>query len=59
MEINRLKKCMKKLWKDTFHDSDVYISLVFDNYFNLDNIEYYEEDGALISALLGVPYSFG
>lgn len=58
MNNQELRKNMMKLWKDTFHDSDKYISLVFDNYFNPDFIEYHEENGKLISALLGIPYYF-
>lgn len=58
MEQKELKEKMMKLWKNTFHDSDAYISLIFDNYFNPDLVEYYEENGKLISALLGVPYEF-
>lgn len=58
MNNQELRKNMMKLWKDTFHDSDKYISLVFDNYFNPDFIEYHEENGKLISALLGIPYNF-
>lgn len=54
-----LKSKMIKLWKSTFHDSDSYISLIFDNYFDPDLIEYQEESGQLISALLGIPYEFG
>lgn len=50
---------MMKLWKDIFHDTDAYISLVFDNYFNPDLIEYVEENGRIVSALLCVPYEFG
>lgn len=59
MESTELKDKMKKLWKDTFHDSDSYISLIFDNYFNPEFVEYHEENGKLISALMGVPYVFG
>ncbi len=59
MEILDLKDKMKKLWKDTFHDSDAYISLIFDNYFDPDFVEYYEENGKLVSALMGIPYKFG
>lgn len=58
MDSIELKDKMMKLWKKIFHDSDAYISLVFDNYFNEDNVEYYEEDGKLVSALLGIPYNF-
>ena len=59
MDTQDLKDKMMKLWKTTFHDSDEYISLIFDNYFNTEYLEYYEENGKLISALLGVPYFFG
>ena len=59
METAELKKKMMELWKNTFHDSDAYINLVFDTYFNTEYIEYYEENGKLISALLGIPYYFG
>lgn len=59
MQNEEIKKKMMKLWKDIFHDTDAYISLVFNNYFNSELIEYYEENGRIISALLGVPYEFG
>lgn len=59
MQNEEVKTKMMKLWKDIFHDSDAYISLVFDNYFNPELIEYHEENGRIISALLGVPYQFG
>lgn len=59
MNENDIKRKMMKLWKDTFHDSDAYISLIFDNYFNPDYIEYHEENGQIISALIGIPYDFG
>lgn len=47
-----------RLWKHTFHDSDSYIELVFSNYFNPELVEYEETDGQLVSAMLGVEYSF-
>lgn len=50
---------MKQLWKDTFHDSDCYINLVFKTYFKPEYVAYKEIDGEVISALLGVPYEFG
>lgn len=59
MNATELKTKMMKLWKDTFHDSDDYISLVFDTYFDPDMVEYFEDGGRLISALLGVEYYFG
>lgn len=53
-----LKYQMMKLWKDTFHDSDDYISLIFENYFDSSLVEYVQEDGKLISAMMAVPYDF-
>ena len=59
MSSAELKNKMKALWKDTFHDSDDYINLVFETYFNPDLLEYEEVNGDVVAALLGVPYSFG
>ena len=58
MENSVLRKQMMKLWKNTFHDSDDYISLVFDTYFTPDFVAYREENGNVISAMLSVPYTF-
>lgn len=58
MESAQLKIEMMSLWKKTFNDSDEYISLVFDGYFNPEYIEYEERDGHLVAALLGIPYRF-
>lgn len=59
MSASEIKNKMMKLWKDTFHDSDAYISLIFEEYYHPDFIEYHEENGQLISALIGIPYDFG
>lgn len=58
MNTDNIKNQMMKLWKDTFHDSDDYIKLIFDSYFNPDYIAYRIKDDKIISALLGVPYFF-
>lgn len=55
---SKIKTDMMELWKETFHDSDRYIGIVFDTYFNLDNICVRYCGERLISALLGVPYAF-
>lgn len=52
------KEAMMKLWKDTFHDSDEYIHLVFDNYYDPELCLTYEERGRVVAALMGVPYLF-
>ncbi|MBD5221980.1 MAG: hypothetical protein HDS70_06430 [Bacteroidales bacterium] len=58
MDKMDIKRQMMKLWKDTFHDSDEYISMIFDSYYNEDLIEYEVENGRVISALLAIPYKF-
>lgn len=58
-DASKLKYDMMRLWRDTFHDDERYISMIFDSYFNEDLVAYRYEDGRLISALMGVPYRFG
>ncbi|MBD5194216.1 MAG: GNAT family N-acetyltransferase [Bacteroidales bacterium] len=59
MKDIELKKRLSQLWKDTFHDSDEYISLIFDNYFDENLCAYEVIDGEVVAGLLGVPYDFG
>ena len=59
MEKEELKKQMMELWKENFHDSDEYIKLVFDRYFDPEYVEYEEREGRIIASLLAVPYTFG
>ncbi|MDE7114804.1 MAG: GNAT family N-acetyltransferase [Muribaculaceae bacterium] len=54
-----IKEGMMRLWKETFHDSEEYVSLVFDAFFNIEMVEYEERDGHIVAALLAVPYYFG
>lgn len=49
---------MSELWKETFHDSDSYISLLFDNYFKQENVAYRYDGDKLIAMLLGIEYWF-
>lgn len=58
MNPTELKNKMMNLWKSVFHDSDAYISLMFDTYFNPDLTVYHEVDNDIVSALLGIPYTF-
>lgn len=58
MDKDLLKVQMMKLWKETFHDSDYYISLVFDTYFFPEFVAYRESNGRLLSAMLAIPYNF-
>lgn len=59
MNSSDLKFKMSKLWKNTFHDSDMYISLIFDNYFDPDFVEFEEDNGNVVAGLIGIPYEFG
>lgn len=59
MDNAELKRNMMGLWKDTFHDSDAYIRLIFDTYFDPEWIEYEESGSDIISGLIGIPYTFG
>lgn len=55
----QLKQKIKKLWQDTFHDSEEYLALIFDNYFNPEFVEFTEHEGEVTSCLLGIPFNFG
>lgn len=59
MNSVQLKMKLSKLWKDTFHNSDDYISLIFDNYFDPGLAEYEIEEGEIVAGLIGIPYEFG
>lgn len=59
IRMEELKDRMMKLWKDTFGDPYEYIRMVLDTYFVEENVETFEdENGRLVSSLLGVPYRF-
>ncbi len=58
IDIDKEKRDMMELWKETFHDSNRYIKLVFDKYYLPENA-FTEYDGdKLIASLLGVEYAF-
>ena len=59
MNPTDLKRKLASLWKNTFHDSDEFISMLFDNYFNPELAEYEEVNGDVVSGLIGIPYNFG
>lgn len=56
--FEKRKKDMKDLWKQTFHDSDSYINLVFDTYYSLENSFARYHENRIIAALLCIPYEF-
>ncbi len=53
-----VKRDFEILWKDTFKDSEEYVRMLFDGYGNKSIIEYIEQDGKLVSAMLGLPHRF-
>ncbi len=52
------RKDMMELWKETFHDSNPYIQLVFDTYYRPENAFTVYDGERLIASLLGVEYEF-
>jgi ribosomal protein S18 acetylase RimI-like enzyme len=57
LDIDSVKSQMMALWSDTFGDSDDYINLVFDAYFNPDLVKYYTHQGSIVAAMMGIPFS--
>lgn len=53
-----MKKAMMGLWKENFGDSDAYIKLVFDTYYDESNIAASIVGNEAEASLLGVPYTF-
>lgn len=58
VEEVKVKEGMKGLWKEVFHDSEEYVKIVFDNYFNVCKSFYREVDGKVAAMLMAVPYDF-
>ncbi|MDE6479227.1 MAG: GNAT family N-acetyltransferase [Muribaculaceae bacterium] len=58
LKIEKIKRDMKELWKNTFHDSTRYIDLVFDTYYKPENAFTVYDGNKLIASLLGVKYYF-
>ncbi len=58
VELEKKKRDMMELWKETFHDSDRYINLVFDTYYRPENAFMVYDGERLIASLLGVEYEF-
>jgi hypothetical protein len=56
--VDVVKDKMKVLWKNIFHDTDVYINLIFDNYFNPELIDCVFDGDDLVAMMLGIPYDF-
>lgn len=59
MEANEVRRKMMALWKETFHDSEEYIEMLFARYFNPELVEYEANGPEIVAAMLGIPYEFG
>ncbi len=57
-DIDKEKRDMMELWKETFHDSNRYIKLVFDTYYRPENAFTVYDGDKLVASLLGVEYEF-
>ncbi len=58
MDKREQKEGMRKLWKDTFKDSDQYLDIIFNGHFDSELSECVEENGKIVSMMAGVPYEF-
>ncbi len=58
IDITKEKRDMMELWKETFHDSNRYIKLVFDTYYRPENAFTVYDGDKLVASLLGVEYEF-
>ena len=56
--VDRYRDALMCMWSDVFHDSEEYISLFFDTYFNCDNCRVVMENGKVISMMFAIPYRF-
>lgn len=59
MEADELKRKLLGLWEKTSHTSKDLLAQLFDYYFDMKYVEYQESEGKVISAICGIPYSFG
>lgn len=59
MESEELKRKLMGLWEKTSHNSKDLLGALFDYYFDINYLQYKEVDGKIVSALCGIPYSFG
>lgn len=55
--VHNIKNDMMLLWKEIFGDNDTYIKLLFDTYFNIDNVDYIYVGSRLASSLFSVRYN--
>lgn len=59
MEQEELKRKLMGLWEKTTHNSKDLLAILFEYYFDLRYLEYKENEGKIVSAVCGIPYTFG
>lgn len=59
MEQEELKRKLLGLWEKTTHSPKDILAILFEYYFDMRYVEYKEMDGKIVSALCGIPFSFG
>lgn len=53
-----IKEGAEKLWMNTFHDSEEYVKLIFNTFYNDGLVECAVRDNKIVSSLLGIPFKF-
>lgn len=58
MTDNETKNALRALWKDTFHDTEDYVDLIFNRVYDPRYSIVHRHGGKIVAGLLGVPYRF-
>lgn len=53
-----IREGVERLWKETFHDSDEYVQLLFGSYYSRAEVGCVVSQGRMVSSMLGIPYIF-
>lgn len=58
MKISEIESRMREIWRETFGDTEEYVDLLFNAYFNPRYCSWKIENGDVASMLFGIPYEF-
>lgn len=58
MKISEIESRMREMWRATFGDTEEYVELLFNAYFNPRYCCWKIADGDVVSMLFGIPYEF-
>lgn len=59
LDSRKVRQEVMDLWRENYRDSDRYVNLVFDAYFDSDFVECAYDGGRLTAAVMAIPYRFG